>query len=79
MGFVTRGVVGVLGHGEQDRWSFEAMLRDVIILRMTGNSLGEGMIVPPNPSESSPKSMLTVQPLLTQGQGKGVEAGGPCI
>lgn len=79
MGFVTRGVVGVLGRGEQDRWSFEAMLRNVIILRMTGNSLGKGMTVPPNPSESSPKPMLIVQPLLTQGPGKGVEAGGSCI
>lgn len=48
-------------------------------LRMTGNSLGEGMTVPPKPSESSPKPMLIVQPLLTQGPGKGVEAGGACI
>lgn len=46
MGFVTRAVVGVLGCGEQDRWSFEAMLRNVIILRMTGNSLGKGWLYP---------------------------------
>lgn len=56
MGFVIRGVVGVWGHGEQERWSLEAMLRDVILLRVTGNRLEKGQTVLLTLGESSPKA-----------------------